>query len=209
MNDPENDPAQAGGAAPEQGEVNPGHPDSVALATIHAGLIERGLVFEAEDGKTIDVQALEVIDQLLAERDALAKAAKAAASAPRASRGTAAGRKCGPSDKLVLNTEDDRKLMLELIGDAETVEVVFSNGKSEIAGMAPVVLTGSAFRLGIAGLQLTLDELIVHGPAGGQAGFELAGYGLFLDGKPVAWRARDKLVIPPGAQMNLASDIVF
>lgn len=100
--------------------------------------------------------------------------------------------------------------LLALIGGAEIVELVFSNGTREIAGIDPMVISGDAWGIGIAGLQLRVPELIVDGPAGRKAPYLLAGYGLLLDGELVAYRARgDVLAIAPGARMNLAPDVVF
>lgn len=110
------------------------------------------------------------------------------------------------ADDAALSPDD----LLALIGGAEIVELVFSNGTREIAGIDPMVISGDAWGIGIAGLQLRVPELIVDGPAGRKAPYLLAGYGLLLDGELVAYRARgDVLAIAPGARMNLAPDVVF
>lgn len=199
-----------------------------ALAAIAAGLADRGLAPEGD--YVIAEVAIDAIDQLRAEL-AAAQAAlteangklEAAQNAPQATKGKRGsavrainagkvvdlaeaklgdlelGEGAGPSDKL-----------LAAIRAAETVQVAFSNGKNEVAALDPVDIAGDAWRVTIVGVQLTLPELILHGPGHGGEAIPLAGYGLLLNGKLVAYRDRgDQLSIGAGARMNVAPDIVF
>lgn len=157
------------------------------------------------------------ISGLTAERDKLAEAVTKAAAAPKASRGAAIkGRKVGPVTPIEGVADADGNwtspaaVLLGMIRDAGTVEVVFSNGKTEIGAIAPVMVVGDAWVLTAAGLTLRLPELIVHGPGQGQAGFTIVGYGLFLDGRLTAYRTRsDPLTVAAGARLDLSQDVVF
>lgn len=149
------------------------------------------------------------IDQALAEADEHLKALEKAAKKPARAKASpsAKARKIGPlkpGDGLLPEE------LLVLLGDAERVEIVFSDGKTEIDGLPAQEISGNAWKAGVAGLQLTLPELIVHGPGMGQSGHSLAGYGLLIDGDLVAYADRGgALPIAPGATVNLAQDIVF
>lgn len=180
----------------------------VLFRTIIASCAPRLLELEAT-GERVNVE----LEAAIAERDA---ALEAATITPKASRGKAQGRKLdGKGAPEILGEEVDGQwvpreaMLLERIREAGTIEVAFSDGKREL-GISPVLLNAEAFRIGQAGVQLALETVIVNGPArDGGRGFELRGYALLLDGKLAAWRDRDALTIPPGAQMNLAGDIVF
>ena len=156
------------------------------------------------------VDALEAENERLKAQLATSKAAatvlRREAKALKAAR-PAKARLVAPLAEDQLLSPDD---LLALIGGADIVELVFSNGKREIAGIDPMLISGDAWGIGIAGLQLRVPELMVHGPAGGKAPYLLAGYGLLLDGELAAYGARgDVLAIAPGARMNLAQDVVF
>lgn len=144
------------------------------------------------------------IATLTAERDKLAAKLAKIDAEPKARKTKAGGkpRKCGPLDDQPRPEE-----LLELIAMAETVELVFSDGKTELP-FERRMIDGPAWIMTAVGLQLRLPEFIVVGPATGPV--ELAGYGLFLDGKQVAWAARtDVLDVQPGRRMDLRNDVVF
>lgn len=136
------------------------------------------------------------------ERDAaLAKLAKLDAE-PKARTVAAKVRKVGPVKEQPSGAD-----LAELIGMADTVELVFSDGKRELA-IEPRMISGKAWVMTAVGLALRLPEFPVTGPATGPV--SLAGYGLFLDGHQVAWASRgDALEVPPGRRMDLRSDVVF
>lgn len=143
---------------------------------------------------------------LTAERDALQAAADKLAAAPKVSRssGAAKARKVG----MVQNPSAAD--LLEAIAAAETVEVVFSDGKFELVPIAALVVSGAAWAKVIGGVALRVPELLVHGPAVGANAWPLAGYGLFLDGKQAAWAPRPAtLMIGGGMQVNLRDDVIF
>lgn len=100
--------------------------------------------------------------------------------------------------------------LLEAIRAAETVEIVFGDGKRELGAIDPVRVTGDAWRVSIVGVQLAAPALILHGPQTGKPGFALAGYGLFLDGELAAYADRGgQLTLGGGSSHNVAPDIVF
>lgn len=99
-----------------------------------------------------------------------------------------------------------------LLAEAETVEVVLSDGKSEIAGIAPRVISGDAWEVVAGGLKLNVPELLVHGPGLGspKSAYAVAGYGLVIDGKQVAWAQRgEQITIGAGATFDLKDDVIF
>ena len=141
---------------------------------------------------------------LKTEKGALQKKLDAAAAEPKAkaSRGKAA-RKIGPlKDEIGTPVE-----LLELIQSAAKVEVAFSDGKTELAGVPAREITGDAWYVGVAGLLLRADILlddIAAPPA------EIVGYGLIVDGDLVAYHARpEPLSIGGGRMVRLTNDIVF
>jgi hypothetical protein len=102
----------------------------------------------------------------------------------------------------------DRDKLKAAIADAETVEVAFSDGRTEIAGMPPLSIEGDAWRDHHLG-QMLREPVTVTGPAGGSS-VTIAGYALLLDGEQVAYTERsDRLAIAPGQKINLADDIYF
>ncbi len=147
-------------------------------------------------------------EKLASEVSDLSKKVEGAAAAPKASKGAkpAKARKIGPVDDQPASTD-----LLELIGAAETVEVAFSNGKTEIAELAPLVIAGDAWTVSLDRVKLNVPgDLLVHGPGGGKPAYAVAGYGLLLDGELVAYQARgDTLQIGANAQVNLKDDIIF
>lgn len=182
--------------------------NATALATIAAALTEHGLAPEG-DYEIAEV-ATDVIGRfkaLTAERDDLIQKLDKAASAAQTSRGKAPAkaRKIAPVDD-----QPKAQDLLELIGAAKTVEVAFSNGKTEMADLAPLVITGDAWAISLDRVKLNVPDLLVHGPGGGEPAYSVAGYGLLLDGKLVAYSARsDALLIGANSQVNLKDDIIF
>lgn len=135
-----------------------------------------------------------------------AKKAKATA-APRREGGA---RALGP-----LKLKGDEKplageaLMLA-IAAAETVEIGFSNGKSEIKSLPAQLIQGDAWQLATNGVRLRVPELQVFGPNRDEPALSLAGYALLLDGRQVAYAARiDVLPLAPGGTYDLKDDVIF
>ena len=82
--------------------------------------------------------------------------------------------------------------LLALIGKAETVELVASDGRKELLGVPPLKASGpDAFRL-LNGQLLLADgtKFHVQSPAPGQRPLSIEGWGLVIDGKLVAYRKR-------------------
>ena len=195
-------------------------PESAALATIAGTLAELGLAPEGDYaiGEVASEALVALYRQVIALQ--LELEATKALKEPKAHSGAkpAKLRKINAAavkDPVEGRTEGERSIsaaeaLLEEISAAETVEIVISNGSTEIPGLLPVVISGPAWRITVVGLQLTLPELLVHGPAADKPGYPVAGYGLCLDGVLRAYQARsDQLMIAGGARMNVAADIVF
>lgn len=100
--------------------------------------------------------------------------------------------------------------LLTLIGAADTVELVFSDGKRELGSLPPQLIEGDAWAMAANGIRLRGVSLPVHGPAHGQPPIKLAGYGLVLDGELTAYAARiDVFALQPNAQADLKDDVIF
>lgn len=94
------------------------------------------------------------------------------------------------------------------IADAETIEIVFSDGAREVAGLAPIGVSGEAWTRHAFGLMLN-QPIEIEGPDGA-ASVSIAGYALLIDGKQVAWRARDvRLQVAPRQRVTISDDIIF
>jgi len=97
--------------------------------------------------------------------------------------------------------------LLDLIRAAEHVEIAFSNGRREIADIPAREISGDAWAVTVAGVQLRGVDIELAGVGGA---VDIAGYGLLLDGKLAAYRSRmEPLRVAPGAKVSLAGDIVF
>lgn len=197
---------QAAGGAQETSNA------SVQTAEVNpqaAELDERAARILALEGDLFDTQA-QLADcqsfllKTAKERDELAAKLAKLDAEPKAAKGArvAKARKCGPVDNPASLPD-----LQELIGMADVVELVFSDGKREL-GIEPRVISGKAWAMTAAGLALRLPEFPLVGPATGPV--TIAGYGLFLDGAQVAWAGRgDPMEVPPGRRMDLRNDVVF
>lgn len=177
-------------------------------------------------GKTAEEAHTAALDALTKERDealasaktatdALDKATKAAAKKPASRSDKAkAPRKVGPINRGKDDAGADKPNptgaeLLELIKDADEVEIAFSDGTQEIAGIAPI-LPGDDLTIAGGRLKLNTPDITVHGPAYGAGTATLRGYGLILDGKLVAYADRGgDLQIVPNTTYQLAGDVIF
>ena len=147
--------------------------------------------------------------ELQAELDAAtARAEKAEKSRDRAKAKVAAGEQPAKLRKLAA-MDDASDDLAKAIADADKVEVVLSDGKAEIEGVAPIVVTGEAWRQTPNGLMLT-EAVEIDGPGTGKPAFNVDGYALVLDGKQVAYRKRpDPVTVVPGQHYKIENDIIF
>ncbi len=100
--------------------------------------------------------------------------------------------------------------LLSAIAAAEKVEIVFSDGKRELAALPPMQIEGDAWHLAANGVKLRIGSLPVHGLGHGEGAVTLRGYGLLLDGVAVAYAARiDPLLIQSGTRHELKDDVIF
>lgn len=191
-----------GDGAAVQADADVIHDDPIDLLTEERDALQKDL----DDAKTALADALALLETRTAERDALQAQIDAAAAAPKAKRAAPAAkaRKAGPMD----NPKADE--LIAAIGEADLVELVFSDGKNELAGVAALEVSGNAWAKVIGGVALRLPELLVSGAAEGASGWPLKGYALFLDGKQAAWGPRpETLVLGGGRKFNLREDVIF
>lgn len=185
-----------------------------ATAKIEALEIERDKLIDTNADLRVQLEKAPTAEQLAtvtAERDdavaALEKVKADADAAPKAKAAPkpAKARKVGP-----VKDQPTREDLMTLIGAAETVELVFSDGRTEIAGLPALRIEGTAWALTPVGVQLQLPSLLVHGPGVGQSAYSLAGYGLLLDGELTAYAPRgEQLTIGANSQFELKDDVVF
>lgn len=157
------------------------------------------------------IETLEAqVAKLTSERDDAKKAANTARKAASAAKRQlpATPRKVGPLKDGNPTTAELR----EMLADADDVELVFSDGRSELKGIEPRTIAGDAWIDSLNGLKLNGVDLTVYGPGVGSTGgaHSLAGYGLLIDGKQVAWAERPAaLTIGAGSTFNLSDDVIF
>jgi hypothetical protein len=191
----------------------------LATKLVEAGLVDEGASdgFDLVDAVITKYRALEgerdTLKNLVDEYDGKAAAAALAAAGkakavPEKRRNSA--RKIGPIKLKDKGKAPSAADLLELIQAAEKVEIAFSDGKNELATLAPRRIYGDAWEVRGASLRLRLDKLEVFGPNRDESDIVVDGYGLVLDGELVAYGPRiDKLVLRPGAISDLKDDIVF
>lgn len=145
------------------------------------------------------------IKQLKAD---LAKAEKAAKASVTKGERVAKPRKLEPIlDGLSGSALDEA--LTKADADGKTVEIAFSDGRREIAGIPPTIVVGDVWRPHTLGKMLR-DPVCVQGAAADGGSFAIAGYALLIDGKPVAYTARSEPInVAPGRQVSLADDIYF
>lgn len=213
----------------ETNETNTVDPQTATLEAFKRLGIEVDPAGDADTGKFLEQlgavgdkleQQAKQIEDLTAEVETHKKVAAKAKAAAKASAGAkpAKARTIGAKavDAKLLEPKDDEadkspaEILLARIAAAETVEIAFSDGKSELLDCPPVAIEGDAWRAGVVGVQLTVPQILLHGPGEGRRPIQLAGYGLLLDGKLAAYRDRgDVLTIAGGSRHNVAPDIVF
>lgn len=148
------------------------------------------------------------LDAANAKADKADKAATAAKAAVTRGEKSTKPRKLGPVDK-GLTGDALSDAIAAADADGKKVEIVLSDGKHEIAGIAPIAVTGDVWRDHTLGKMLK-DPIVIHGPAMGETGFTIDGYALLIDGKQVAYCKRSDVInIAPGGQASIADDIYF
>lgn len=98
--------------------------------------------------------------------------------------------------------------LVDLIEDADDVQILFSDGRQELAGIPPASISGKAWRAENGRVILTAPSLEVTG--GGTNVQQLVAYALMIDGEIVAVKDRpEPLSIRPGQKYQLANDVIF
>ncbi len=173
--------------------------DAVKLAHKHAG----------EDHAAIEALTAErdaFKRSLSAQKGATTKTRNEVEQLKEASRPRAFGPVKIPADSVPLTAAE----LLELVADADQVELAFSNGRAEIPGVPPVRLTGEPLVLRRGTLRLATDSLQVTGPNTAKAPPSLAGFALVLDGEQVAWAPLSSpLSLGAGQTYELKDSVVF
>lgn len=187
--------------------------DAGEVATLKAQVaqLEADLT-EARDGSHSQARRIAELEEensglkrsLAAQRGATTKARASVAELEAAAK----PRKIGVLNGEALTPDE----LMELIEDAETVEIAFSDGRNEVPGLAPRQVSGEAWSKTGAGVKLTVgaDDFMISGPGEGQRPFAISGYALLLDGEQVAYAPRhEQIQIGAGQRFNLSDDVVF
>lgn len=97
----------------------------------------------------------------------------------------------------------------ELIDDGDEVSIAFSDGTREVAGIAPVAVSGDAWSETATGLMLA-KKVDIDGPGDTGTSVTIDGYALMIDGKQVAYSRRSTPIqIAPGQRVQIVDDINF
>lgn len=101
--------------------------------------------------------------------------------------------------------------LAELFAGTPRVELAYSDGKAELAGVPPVAVPGSAFTFRRGRMMLDTGDLLVRGPIDQLGARVLAGYALLIDGEQVAWvpRLAGQLTLGPGQSYSIKDDVVL
>lgn len=98
--------------------------------------------------------------------------------------------------------------LMDLIQDADEIQLLFSDGKAELAGVAPKKIEAAAWRKHSDRVLLMLPSLTISSVADRPQ--QLVAYALMIDGDIVAVRPRfDPLTVKPNQRMELAGDVIF
>lgn len=166
------------------------------------GLDPAGAVAMATELHTLRAR----VTELEGERD---QAKAEAADAKKAAKVTKAAKPAKPRTLKPLEGEPRGDDLVEAIANAKSVEIAFSDGKREIAATAPYSIEGDAWVVRPNGLMLD-QAITLHGPAVGEAGYQIDGYALILDGEQVAYSRRsDPLSVTPGGTFQIKDDVIF
>ncbi|WP_308815559.1 hypothetical protein [Sphingomonas sp. GV3] len=161
-----------------------------------------------EEGASHDDQIL----KLTQERDeALARADKAE-SGEKSAKAKLTKATTPPKPRKLGAIGDDKGLsgddLRKAITDAKEVQIAFSDGTREVAGIPPINVEGEAWGDHQFGLVLK-EAAEIEGPREGSS-VTIDGYALILDGKHVAYARRSApLQVAPGQRVNLKDDIIF
>lgn len=108
-----------------------------------------------------------------------------------------------------LSGDDLTEALTKADAGGKTVEIAFSDGKREIEGIPPIVITGEVWRDHTRGKMLR-DPVKVDGPTTGGSSVAIDGYALMIDGKQVAYCQRSEPVrVNAGQTISLQDDIWF
>lgn len=205
----------------EQFRSGGGPKGASALALTYDGLVAANERLEGDNAalaaeRDAGVAALETANEELAALGKALETAKAAATkaqkAAKVSQGekAPAARKFDTDPEKVLHPEQIKAAIEHVSDTGKTIEICFCSDGKEITGLNPVRVEGAAWRLKPTGLMLT-EAVTLHGPASGELPFAIDGFGLLIDGKPAAYRARlgGAQSIAPGGTLKLQDDIIL
>lgn len=100
--------------------------------------------------------------------------------------------------------------LLELIDDADDVEIVASDGRSELDGVPGFGVSEGGLVERRGQLVLEVPSMRITGPNTGAAQRTIAGFALVVDGEQVAWsQLPDPIPLGAGQEYELKDSVVF
>lgn len=197
-------------------------PMTIEALAIQVGVAPQGL--EAQDGETetdfvtrvlpmLGERMTAAIAVIAEENAALKRQLRSQKGAATKARGrieemqeASRPRRFGPV-KTALDATD----LITAIDAASEVVLAFSDGRSELTGIAPRKLPGGTLVLRRGRVMMLPDaEMLVVAPGGDAPPQSLAGIALLLDGEQAAWCAlAQPLALHGGVTINLATTVVF
>lgn len=173
-------------------------------------------VAELEDANAALIASQSGLDDDLERERKRADAAEARAAKAEAGETKAKGqikRLTTPAKPRKLGAIDGERFSIEelreLIDDGDEVSIAFSDGTREVAGIAPVAVSGDAWAETATGLMLA-KKVDIDGPGDTGTSVTIDGYALMIDGKQVAYSRRSTPIqIAPGQRVQIVDDIIF
>lgn len=185
-------------------------------AEIAEALVKRKLATRAEaddDGFDPLGALFKAYDDTLAECNSAKRSLRAQKGATTKAKGEVEALEEAAKPRALGPVEDQPGVaeLAEFLAETPAVEIAFSDGKAELAGLAPVQVKGSAFVMRRGRLWLSVEKLTIRGPADDKPPRALNGYALLVEGEQVAWAPRlaGQLTLGAGNEYDVAQDIVL
>ena len=189
---------------------------SRVIEALIIGLVERGIVDEdatQETGFDPVSAALKAIDQAAEESTSLKLQLRSQKGATTRVKNEIEEMQQRSRPRAIGTMKDalSPRELGDLILESDTVELAFSDGHSEIAGLAPVSVPSDAFTMKRGRLSLDTDSLKIRMNSIDGSARPLVGYGLLIEGEQIAWAERlgGQLMLTPGVTYEIGEDVVF
>lgn len=165
---------------------------------------------KAQDFDVFDAAAT-ALAETVAERNGLKRSLTAQKAATTRIKGEFEKLEVADKPRALGPIEDqlDKADLAELLADTDRVEIAFSDGRKELAGVPPVAVSGDSFTYKRRRLMLDVPDLPVRGPLDERGVRSLAGFALLIEGEQVAWlpRLAGPVVLGAGKTYQFKDDV--